>query len=157
MWYFEPDLPLSIGLGPVSSPPFRPDGDRVDATAGPIQHLSLAELDQDDLVQPIPNPGILPLPQSSPRGVSGPAAQLLRQVAPTATGAEHEHDPFQRGTIIDPLPDWRGSELVSLGGQVAMVAGRWVADLTVMASVLVTTIEVTYAGDTIRVPCRPAA
>jgi hypothetical protein len=83
---------------------FRPDGDRVDATAGPIQHLSLAELDQDDLVQPIPNPGILPLPQSSPRGVSGPAAQLLRQVAPTATGAEHEHDPFQRGTIIDPWP-----------------------------------------------------
>ena len=56
-----------------------------------------SQLDQDDLVQPIPNPGILPLPQSSPRGVSGPAAQVLRQVAPTATGAEHE------ATISDAL------------------------------------------------------
>jgi hypothetical protein len=51
-----------------------------------------------------------------------------------------------------PLPDWRGSELVSLEGQVAWVAGRWVAELTVMASVLVRTVEVTYGGDTIRVP-----
>jgi hypothetical protein len=53
---------------------------------------------------------------------------------------------------LGPLADWRGSELVSLEGQVALVAGRWVAELTVMASVLVTTVEVTYGGDTIRVP-----
>jgi len=51
-----------------------------------------------------------------------------------------------------PLPDWHGSELVSLDGQVAYVAGRWVADLTAMASRAVATVEVTYGGDSIRVP-----
>jgi hypothetical protein len=51
-----------------------------------------------------------------------------------------------------PLPDWRGSELVSLGAQLAHVAGHWVAELTVMASRAVATVEVRYGGDTIAVP-----
>lgn len=40
-----------------------------------------------------------------------------------------------------PLPNSRDSELVSLGAQMASVGGRWLAELTVMASRAVTTVE----------------
>jgi len=53
---------------------------------------------------------------------------------------------------FEPLPDWQGSELVVLSAQLAHVAGRWVAELTVMASQAITTIEVRYGGETITVP-----
>jgi hypothetical protein len=51
----------------------------------------------------------------------------------------------------EPLPDWRGSDLVVLGGQLAHVAAHWVADLTVMATGRVATVEVRYAGDILRI------
>ena len=51
-----------------------------------------------------------------------------------------------------PLPDWRRSHLVNLGAQLASVAGRWVAELTVMATWAVVTLEVRYGGDSITVP-----
>ncbi|MEV0902940.1 hypothetical protein [Actinoplanes sp. NPDC049802] len=50
-----------------------------------------------------------------------------------------------------PLPDWRGRHLVSLGAQLAGVDGRWVAELTVMATRAVTTVEVRYGGAAITV------
>lgn len=50
-----------------------------------------------------------------------------------------------------PLPGREAGDLVSLGAQLAYVAGRWVAELTVMASRAVTTVEVSYGGDTITV------
>jgi hypothetical protein len=51
-----------------------------------------------------------------------------------------------------PLPDWHRSHLVTLGAQMACVDGRWVAELTVMATWAVVTLEVRYGGDTITVP-----
>jgi hypothetical protein len=50
-----------------------------------------------------------------------------------------------------PLPGRKASDLVSLGAQLACVAGRWIAELTVMAGRAVTTVEVCYDGDTITV------
>jgi hypothetical protein len=50
-----------------------------------------------------------------------------------------------------PLPGPQASDLVSVGAQVANVAGRWVAELTMMASRSVTTVEVRYGGDAITV------
>jgi hypothetical protein len=47
-------------------------------------------------------------------------------------------------------PDWRGSELVLLGGQWAVKGGDWLTELTVMASRVVTTVAITYAGQQFR-------
>ncbi|MGK5678593.1 hypothetical protein [Actinoplanes sp. URMC 104] len=55
-----------------------------------------------------------------------------------------------------PLPDTRGSHLVNLGAQLAAVGGRWLAELTVMASRAVTTVEVRYGGAEITVPVPPS-
>jgi hypothetical protein len=54
-----------------------------------------------------------------------------------------------------PLPDWRRNHLVNLGCQIASVADRWVAELTVMASWAVVTLEVRYGGATTTVPVPP--
>jgi hypothetical protein len=51
-----------------------------------------------------------------------------------------------------PLPDTRDSHLVSLGAQMANVGGCWLAELTVMASRAVTTVEVRYGGEEISIP-----
>lgn len=51
-----------------------------------------------------------------------------------------------------PLPDWHRSHLVTLCAQMAFVDGRWVAELTVMATWAVVTLEVRYGGDSITVP-----
>ena len=40
---------------------------------------------------------------------------------------------------------------MSLGTQVAYVAGRWIAELTVMASRDISTVKVRYGGDAISV------
>jgi hypothetical protein len=55
-----------------------------------------------------------------------------------------------------PLPDTRDSHLVNLGAQMANVGGCWLAELTVMASRAVTTVEVRYGGDEIAVPVPPS-
>jgi hypothetical protein len=53
-------------------------------------------------MQPVPDPGGLPLPQPPPRSVPGPAAKLRGQVPPPAAGVQHEQDPLQRGPVLDP-------------------------------------------------------
>ncbi|WP_432986990.1 hypothetical protein [Dactylosporangium sp. CA-233914] len=55
-----------------------------------------------------------------------------------------------------PLPDSRGSDLMNLGAQMANVGGRWLAELTVMASRAITAIEVRYGDDEISVPVPPS-
>jgi hypothetical protein len=60
------------------------------------------------LLQPVPRTGVLPGP-SPPGGVPGTAPELRGKVAPPATGAQHEQDAFQRGTIIDPRTPTRTS------------------------------------------------
>lgn len=56
-----------------------------------------------------------------------------------------------------PLPGSRDSDLVNLGAQMANVGGCWLAELTVMASRAVTTIEVRYGATRSPSPYRPAA
>jgi hypothetical protein len=71
--------PGQSGSGRSARPPFRPHRHPVDACPGPIQQLRVGELVEDELVQPVPHAGVLPLAQPSPRGVSGSAPQLLGQ------------------------------------------------------------------------------
>src|SRR3954469_23411832 len=49
--YSLPSLPRSVGLAPVSAPPFRPDADRAKAGPRPVQPALLAQAVQDGLVQ----------------------------------------------------------------------------------------------------------
>ncbi|WP_433366650.1 hypothetical protein [Streptosporangium sp. CA-115845] len=51
-----------------------------------------------------------------------------------------------------PLPDWHGSDLVSLSGQLARPDTEWVANLTVMATRRVAAVQVHYADDVIDLP-----
>ena len=62
----EPGLPLSKGFGPVSSLPFRGDAGRVEVASRPINQSRLAELVEQDAVQPPPHTCLLPVPQASP-------------------------------------------------------------------------------------------
>ncbi len=55
-----------------------------------------------------------------------------------------------------PLPGPRGSDLMNLGAQLAQVGGEWLAELTVMASRAVTTLEVRYGGAEISLPVPPS-
>lgn len=55
-----------------------------------------------------------------------------------------------------PLPDWRDGDLVVLGWQVAWLGGEWVAELTVMATRAVSSVEVRYGGESITVPVSPS-
>jgi len=51
MWYFDPALPRSVGLGPVSSPPFRPHRHPIDTAARPVQQLRIGELVETALAE----------------------------------------------------------------------------------------------------------
>ena len=76
---------------------------------GPVDQLVLGEFAEDELVQSVPDPGLLPGAQPPPGGVTGPVAELRRQVAPAAAGVQHEQDAFQRGAFVDPRPSARAS------------------------------------------------
>src|SRR5687767_3285526 len=76
-WRFEPAFPLSVGFLPVFVPPFCRDGSRVQRGSFPIYPVGLSEAIQEDLVQALPHPGLLPLAQASPAGDAGAATHLL--------------------------------------------------------------------------------
>lgn len=56
----EPDLPRSMGLGPVSSPLFGPDVGGVQDDAGDVDETGVVEPVQYGLVQPPPDAGSRP-------------------------------------------------------------------------------------------------
>ena len=56
------------------------------------------------------------------------------------------------GRRDSPLPDSHGGDLMSVGAQMACVGGNWLAELTVVASRAVSTIEIRYGGQEITVP-----
>jgi hypothetical protein len=62
-WYLEPGLPRSVGLGPVSSPPFGAHAERVQASSRPVKLAVVAELIEQQMVQTLPDPGALPVAQ----------------------------------------------------------------------------------------------
>lgn len=55
-----------------------------------------------------------------------------------------------------PLPEAHGSDLMDLSAQMACVGGRWLAELTVVASRAVTNVELRYGGEEIIVPVPPS-
>ncbi|WP_179855296.1 hypothetical protein [Paractinoplanes atraurantiacus] len=55
-----------------------------------------------------------------------------------------------------PPPGWRGEHLLDLSAQLSIVGGRWLTELTVLATTEVTTVEVTYGGESITVPVPPS-
>jgi hypothetical protein len=57
----------------------------------------------EDLVQPLLDSGLLPLPQPTPVGHPRAAAHLLRQVLPWDPRPQHEEDSGQHRAVIQPL------------------------------------------------------
>ena len=81
-WCLEPLRERSTGLGPVLAPPKRPHVRAVDRRSRPVDPLRLVELREQQLVQLLPDAGLLPLAQPAPAGHPRAAAHLLRQVLP---------------------------------------------------------------------------
>src|SRR5690606_16538330 len=76
--------------------------------------LSITALDQSSfwaacslrkqqLVQPLPDPGGVPLGQPAPAGHPRAKPQFLRQELPRDTGVKHEQDPAQHPAVVQPL------------------------------------------------------
>jgi hypothetical protein len=73
----------------------------VHPAAAQVQLAEGAELSQQLLVQRRPDGGGGPVPQPSPAGHSGAANYGRGQLVPGDAGLEHEHDPGQRGPVVD--------------------------------------------------------
>jgi hypothetical protein len=50
-------------------------------------------------MQPLPDPGLLPVPQPPPAGRATATAQLLREQAPWTARSQDEDDATKRGTL----------------------------------------------------------
>ncbi|MES1937147.1 cytochrome o ubiquinol oxidase subunit III [Salinisphaera hydrothermalis C27AD] len=80
-------------------PLFSRQAGAVDASAGPVQPISLMQLLQQHLVQPIPDPRLLPVPESTPARHTRAAAHLLGQYVPRNARAQYEQNAGQRCPI----------------------------------------------------------
>jgi hypothetical protein len=67
-WSLEPALPRSTGFAPVSFPTPRPDTGRVDRGPGPVDLAVVSQPVQQPMMQGLPHPGLLPVPQPPPAG-----------------------------------------------------------------------------------------
>jgi hypothetical protein len=57
-------------------------------------------------MQPLPDPGALPLIQPAPAGHARAEAKLGRQMLPGDPGVQHKQDPLQRQPIVETLAGW---------------------------------------------------
>jgi hypothetical protein len=113
-WYLDPGLPRSVGFGPVSSPPLGAHAHAVQAGPRPVEPAVAAELVEQQVVQPLPHPGALPVPQPPPTGDRAAAAKLPGgQQPPGDARAQLVDDPRQGGAVIDAgggrrsgMPGW---------------------------------------------------
>src|SRR5215207_3006473 len=64
----DPGLARSTGFAPTWSPPDRPQAEGVDADPRPVEPANLAELVQQQLLQPLEHPGVRPLGKPPPAG-----------------------------------------------------------------------------------------
>jgi hypothetical protein len=101
-WCFEPGLARSTGLGPVWAALHRAHVRAVNHRPGPVQRPGGVQLGQQRLVQLLPDPGFVPVPQPPPARHPGPEAKLLRQELPRDAGVEHEQDAAQDLAVIQP-------------------------------------------------------
>ena len=93
---------VMLGAG-FFAPPKRPHVRATDRRPRPVDQLGLLQLRQQELVQPLPNTRLLPLPQPTPAGDPRTTTHLLRQVLPRNPRPEHEQDPGQHFPVVDPL------------------------------------------------------
>lgn len=104
MCRFEPSLPRSVGLGPVSWPP---GGWRRWLHPGwraPNRSAVFTQPAQQRQVQSMPYTGRLPISQTSPARHDTAEAQLLRAVFPRDAGLQHIQDAVERSSVIDRAP-----------------------------------------------------
>src|SRR5690606_20238627 len=80
----------------------------------PVDPVGSLQLSQQDLVQPLPDAGPIPVAEPSPAGHAATAAQLARQVLPVDAGLQDEEDAGEAPAILDRLatgvagPAWHG-------------------------------------------------
>src|SRR5262249_56202985 len=79
-WCLEPFLALSTGLGPVAAPPFRLHVAGVNHSSRPLDLARRTQPREQQLVQPIPDPGPLPRVQATPAGHTGAETNLDRHI-----------------------------------------------------------------------------
>jgi hypothetical protein len=78
-WRLEPARPRSVGLGPVSSPPFGGHAGAVDASTAPVDGTGPTEAVEQDAMVPFPDTGGMPVAQSPSARHARPATHLLGQ------------------------------------------------------------------------------
>ena len=81
-WCFEPGRARSTGLGPVLGRPSAPAHGSCQSPPATSQRAGGVQLRQQRLVQLLPHPGLLPVPQPPPAGHPRPEPQLLGQELP---------------------------------------------------------------------------
>ncbi|CAA9566969.1 MAG: hypothetical protein AVDCRST_MAG59-3117, partial [uncultured Thermomicrobiales bacterium] len=82
-------------------PPFGPHAETIEAGAAPVDRRLVAQPVQQLRVQPLPDPGLLPIPEPPPAGRPAAAAELHREQPPRAAGAQDEDDAGEGGAVGD--------------------------------------------------------
>src|SRR5919112_145518 len=79
-------------MAPSGAPQKRTDVRAVDGSPRPVDRPGGVELDQQLLMQRVPDAGLLPVPEPSPARHAGPVAVLLGQVLPRDPGVQDVQD-----------------------------------------------------------------
>ena len=107
-WCLEPAASVDRARARFGAPFFAWTWLPVDDRARPVDLTRRLQPRQQQRVQLLPHPGLLPLLQPPPTGEPRTEAELLRQVLPRDPGLQHKQDPLQRLPIRQPLrPGYR--------------------------------------------------
>jgi len=82
----------------------------------PVDFVGVVELGQEDLMEPEPDAGLLPVVEPAPAGHAGSAAHLDGEVLPGDARLEDEEDARQRFAVVETLATGV-AEAAGLGGQ----------------------------------------
>jgi hypothetical protein len=108
-WRLHPDLPLSVGFGPRTSPPFRRHRRTVDGDAAPVDVVCPREFSKEHSVQSSPDASARPCPKASPAGRPTAASEFEGQPLPRECRSKDEEDPRQYAAVRDR---WSAAALV---------------------------------------------
>ncbi|MDI5904330.1 MULTISPECIES: hypothetical protein [Streptomyces] len=102
-WCLLPVFRRSTGDGPVSEPPFfRADMRAVHASPRPVEVVGRVQFGQQDPVQLVEDPCLLPALQASPAGLPGAEPQLQRQELSGYVVVEDVQDALQAESVRQP-------------------------------------------------------
>lgn len=111
-------------------PHFRADVRAVHARARPVEFAGRVQLGEQDAVQLLEDPGLLPAVQTPPTGLSRAEPQLQRQELPRDVVIEHVQDALQAQPVIHRTRPWRplrqggSSALISAHKSSSTIRGR---------------------------------